>query len=157
MYARRLQQILFDISENGFVLTIENAGYIHDTIRIMISKSYKHAARSVTKDELNMSNIDNDLHIRIVLEDLLKEMKKVCTEVTRPSSLGTNEEKKYMTDTIDVQPVVHGEWIDGGVDGVGACDIEYRYNKCSVCGYEYSFPMKYNFCPNCGAKMDGGE
>ena len=58
----------------------------------------------------------------------------------------------------DVQPVVHGEWVDGGVDGVGACDIEYRYNKCSVCGYKYSFPIKYNFCPNCGADMrpDGG-
>ena len=56
----------------------------------------------------------------------------------------------------DVQPVVHGEWVDGGVDGVGACGIEYRYNKCSVCGYEYSFPMKYKFCPNCGARMDGG-
>lgn len=56
----------------------------------------------------------------------------------------------------DVQPVVHGEWVDGGVDGVGACGIEYRYNKCSVCGYEYSFPMKYNFCPRCGARMDGG-
>ena len=56
---------------------------------------------------------------------------------------------------IDVQPVVHGEWVDGGVDGVGACGIEYRYNKCSVCGYEYSFPMKYKFCPNCGARMDG--
>ena len=54
----------------------------------------------------------------------------------------------------DVQPVVHGEWVDGGVDGVGACGIEYRYNKCSVCGYEYSFPMKYKFCPNCGARMD---
>lgn len=54
----------------------------------------------------------------------------------------------------DVQPVVHGEWVDGGVDGVGACGIEYRYNKCSVCGYEYSFPMKYNFCPRCGARMD---
>ena len=58
----------------------------------------------------------------------------------------------------DVVEVKHGEWVDGGVDGVGACDIEYRYNKCSVCGYEYSFPMKYNFCPNCGADMrtDGG-
>ena len=81
MYARRLQQILFDISENGFVLTIENTGYIHDTICIMISKSYKHVARYVTKDELNMSNIDNDLHIRIMLENLLKEMKMEIIEM----------------------------------------------------------------------------
>ena len=92
METRSLQQILFDISENGFVLTIENTGYIRDTIRIMISKSDKHAVRYVTKEELNMSNIDNDLHIRIILEYLLEEMKKVCTEVTCPSSLGTNEE-----------------------------------------------------------------
>lgn len=76
MYARRLQQILFDISENGFVLTIENTGYIYDTICITISNSYKYVARYVTKDELNMSNIDNDLHIRIMLENLLKEMKE---------------------------------------------------------------------------------
>ena len=65
------------------------------------------------------------------------------------------EQEVQKIPSADVQPVVHGEWVDGGVDGVGACDIEYRYNKCSVCGYEYSFPMKYNFCPNCGAKMDG--
>lgn len=81
MYARNLQQILFDISENGFALTIENTGYIHDTICIMISKSHTHVVRYVTKDELNMSNIDNDLHIRIILEDLLKEMKKAWAEV----------------------------------------------------------------------------
>lgn len=53
----------------------------------------------------------------------------------------------------DVVEVKHGKWEDGDVDGVGACGIEYRYNKCSVCGYEYSFPMKYYFCPNCGADM----
>ena len=57
----------------------------------------------------------------------------------------------------DVAEVKRGEWVDGGVDGVGTCGIEYRYNKCSVCGYEYSFPMKYNFCPNCGARMVESE
>lgn len=61
--------------------------------------------------------------------------------------------KIYLYNAEDVRPVVHGEWVDGGVDGVGACDIEYRYNKCSMCGYKYSFPIKYNFCPNCGADM----
>ena len=61
--------------------------------------------------------------------------------------------KEQYLPSADVVEVKHGEWVDGGVDGVGACGIEYRYNKCSVCGYEYSFPMKYNFCPRCGADM----
>jgi len=51
--------------------------------------------------------------------------------------------------TIDAEPVKHGKWIDR------RCDIE-----CSSCGEEYSdeiFLMrgKINYCPNCGAKMDG--
>ena len=29
------------------------------------------------------------------------------------------------------------------------------YNKCSVCEYEHC--RENNFCPNCGAKMKGGE
>lgn len=61
------------------------------------------------------------------------------------------------TPSVDVQPVVHGKWVDGDVDGIGACGIEYRYKKCSICDYEYSFPIKYNFCPNCGARMDNNE
>lgn len=43
----------------------------------------------------------------------------------------------------DVAPVVHGRW--SGVD----------YDKCSVCG---GFELgRTNYCPNCGAKMDGAE
>lgn len=46
-----------------------------------------------------------------------------------------------------------GEWILE-CDGEGECDNLYR---CSECGYrygceEYDIP---NFCPNCGAKMEG--
>lgn len=50
----------------------------------------------------------------------------------------------------DVVPVRHGKWI---------YDNWYEF-KCSECG-EYSnskpYKGKENFCPNCGAKMDGGE
>lgn len=53
----------------------------------------------------------------------------------------------------DVALVVHGRWLDG---------------RCTVCGWEepdevgydgYEFsPWEHtNYCPNCGAKMDGGE
>ena len=51
----------------------------------------------------------------------------------------------------DVAPVVHGRWI---ADGDG---YHWTYN-CSICGWKdgYPFNERHNFCPNCGAKMDGG-
>lgn len=48
--------------------------------------------------------------------------------------------------TVDAAPVVHGRWVFGG-DG---CVI------CSKCNEEESNDNHRNFCPNCGAKMDGG-
>lgn len=50
----------------------------------------------------------------------------------------------------DVAPVVHGKWIEKTF-------LMGTSNFCSLCGCHYGMPHeKYNFCPNCGAKMDGG-
>lgn len=50
----------------------------------------------------------------------------------------------------DVVPVVHARWIIGGV---GCCNLigNWHCSECSGTSLRYS-----NFCPNCGAKMDGG-
>lgn len=50
----------------------------------------------------------------------------------------------------DVAPVVHGRWI---ADGDG---YHWTYN-CSICAWKdgYPFNERHNFCPNCGARMDG--
>ena len=50
-----------------------------------------------------------------------------------------------MTPTADVQEVRHGKW-----EKCKECCCEYR---CSVC--EYELCRTTNYCPNCGAKMDG--
>lgn len=47
----------------------------------------------------------------------------------------------------DVAPVRHGHWIYG----------EYDIPHCSECGHEIKPNCISAFCPNCGAKMDGGE
>lgn len=59
----------------------------------------------------------------------------------------------YNAETADVQPVVHGKWIDHMV----------RDWRCSECGEKihkvrkvdgYCYNDKPNYCHNCGAKMD---
>lgn len=49
----------------------------------------------------------------------------------------------------DVAPVVHARWIPFHSETAG--DIQY----CSNC--KIGNAAKSDFCPNCGAKMDGGD
>ena len=54
---------------------------------------------------------------------------------------------------VEAKPVVHGRWID-----------KEEYAVCTECGgrsgTQYDgvepIPLMTQFCPNCGAKMDGG-
>ena len=52
--------------------------------------------------------------------------------------------------TVDAAPVVHGRWYD----------VALRYTEvkeeCSVC-HGVVRVHGFRYCPNCGAKMDGGE
>lgn len=50
--------------------------------------------------------------------------------------------------TIDVAPVVHGRWIMHNDELGLTCE-------CSVCHIETMGDG--NYCPSCGAKMDGGK
>ena len=54
----------------------------------------------------------------------------------------------------DAVPVVHGRWIDRTKNIRGFYD--YRYD-CSVCEHIFWHGgiENFNYCPNCGAKMDG--
>ena len=59
----------------------------------------------------------------------------------------------HIRDTDDVvkvfAPVRHGRWVHhiAGGKQISAC-------WCSVCNVEHE--TEQNYCPNCGAKMDGG-
>lgn len=51
---------------------------------------------------------------------------------------------------LDVRPVVRGRW----EDAMQSCH-DSPHVKCSVCGeYYWRYFNKFNFCPNCGAKME---
>lgn len=49
----------------------------------------------------------------------------------------------------DVAPVVNGRWVPFHSEAAG--DIQY----CSAC--DIGFDAKTDYCPHCGAKMDGVE
>lgn len=53
----------------------------------------------------------------------------------------------YDQPTVDVAEVKHGEWIKRNNE-----------RKCSCCEFiYYSNNDCWNYCPNCGAKMDGAK
>lgn len=59
----------------------------------------------------------------------------------------------------DVAEVLHGEWLRSDDDWNSLTTIQ-----CSSCGEEWCFEtdddvslLNYKHCPNCGARMDGGE
>ena len=52
--------------------------------------------------------------------------------------------------TVDAVQVRHGQWIVG----------EHLFRQCNRCGYERMDDnpnWDTNFCPNCGARMDGND
>ena len=71
------------------------------------------------------------------------------------------------TPAADVAPVVHGRWIPSESDfddDDTLFDVEEWCDwQCSACRedicYDDPMPMNLlpNYCPNCGAKMDGGD
>jgi hypothetical protein len=63
------------------------------------------------------------------------------------------EAVKEETPTADVVEVRHAEW-----ELIEKEDFIYEIRKCSACGAERFFEEDdklCNFCPDCGAKMDG--
>lgn len=57
------------------------------------------------------------------------------------------DQQRYV---IDVQPVKHGRWIE----------VTPKHSRCSVCDTTcliavYPISKGANYCPNCGARMDG--
>lgn len=53
--------------------------------------------------------------------------------------------------TVDAVEVMHGRWVPTTVPFMNECE------DCSVCGYRTVWGHRYNYCPRCGAKMDGGD
>lgn len=97
------------------------------------------------------------------------EKGKTMTDyIKREDTIKTIESETYRHDYLDhvidiieaippadVAPVRHGKYIGTEFDGYAdGCPVYYEW-KCSECGcvFEEEEPT-YNYCPNCGARMD---
>lgn len=66
--------------------------------------------------------------------------------------------------TVDAEPVRHGRWIDEiEPNAVTASGREVHVFRCTACDFTWANKTAvlhyFNYCPNCGAKMDaeGGD
>lgn len=85
--------------------------------------------------------IGRDAAVKVVLRE-----RKPTNSVAQNRMLSIIQHDLLTMRAADVALVVHGRWVFGG-DG---CVI------CSECNEEESNDNHRNYCPNCGAKMDGG-
>ena len=86
-------------------------------------------------------------------ESIRKVLMDVCSDENCPMFIAaTIDQVIDYEPAADVAPVVHGEWIT--IDGI---------SRCSECGYIPAYDSAIDdlfyspYCPNCGAKMDGGD
>ena len=67
-----------------------------------------------------------------------------------------DEKRAIITDlvngipAVDAAPLVHGRW-QSWHTSIGYIE------QCSECGAGYDGVTEWSYCPNCGAKMDGGD
>lgn len=90
----------------------------------------------------------------IIREAAIKEMSHMMSECF-PEAV---EELDAVITTVkeipaaDVVEARHGKWINECQEGLGSFSAE-----CSLCSKRTLAYFHYFYCPNCGAKMDGGQ
>jgi len=87
-------------------------------------------------------------------DNLLKRFKHLIqSDYIRSFDAWDSRKNDYVLDIRDAEPVRHGHW-----DVVKSSIHPYGNDvACSVCGFKMGSSFGYGFCPNCGAKMDGGK
>lgn len=110
----------------------------------MIKYIDKGTARQHLTDRL-MESAFNNFRVRAYVDDVYVDL------IDNRLPVWMDELQTY-----DVQEVKHGRWID--VVGAGGMLGTFVGWKCTICGYEITDRYgQYNYCPNCGSRMDEVE
>ena len=107
------------------------------------------------------------INVDKIIEHLNDEIEECgdCDVYSQPVVYGTRLGLEYSkslvetAETADVQEVRHGHWIEKNLDNFRKVEC-----SCSICGWSgaenydsYVDIHDFEFCPYCGAKMDGEE
>ena len=91
--------------------------------------------------------IDKEIALSLVQPDAPEDEKGAVTIATAKKLVRSII---YRTPTADVAPVVHGQWeTNSDRPDLLICSV-------CKCGFDMWKHDPHNYCPNCGAKMDGG-
>lgn len=104
----------------------------------------------------------NDKDLFIYANELIEEIDEIIGNINFSSPYqndnhliveGLERARDCVLDacTVDAVEVVHGQWVNPYINRYG-----HPCHCCSECGFKASYQDK-NYCPNCGARMDGGN
>ena len=118
----------------------------------------------ILKKNMEADGMPEYIEREALKERFRKRIKWLEKDVHDQYSLGLFHGCEYDADLIneppaaDVAPVRHGRWITtSGQAFPWSSQLLCYFHKHEECGFQY-VDMKengYNFCPHCGAKMDG--
>jgi rubrerythrin len=99
--------------------------------------------------------------MRLIDADILENMGYELHRTYRQDASTMVYEVKKIADvpTIEAEPVRHGRWLHGrevSRDYIGDACVAIHYEKwwCSKCNYTVDGEPLWNYCPNCGARME---
>lgn len=93
-------------------------------------------------------------------EALLREIERRERLMVGDKTISVDALKRFILNrpAADVAPVVHGRWDDSGryTFPSGSTAVRCTNCGCALTVSEYRL-NNWNYCPVCGAKMDGGD
>ena len=98
--------------------------------------------------------MSNDLISREETMDVIKSLQITLggENIFRPEAKASVLECLDFVPKVDAEPVRHGRWLPTNDDNKKRC------SECDVIHLIAQYPHGHaNYCPNCGAKMDGGK
>lgn len=97
---------------------------------------------------------------RETLRKILKDWRDAHADADDEQGCGLLEDVIWEVDAqpaADVAPVVHGQWDDSGRYTFPGGSTAVRCTECGCALTVSEFRLNnWNYCPVCGAKMDGG-
>lgn len=86
-------------------------------------------------------------------QEVLNYLDNVLHPIVSPDNWNVYSELHDMIEELpSAEPVRHGKWIKA--DTQQYFRKHYPLFTCSACGYRKDSQKKWNYCPNCGCRMD---